>query len=92
MWSKWKNKIKPQEKINLSETDISSLPDKRFETVLMVLTKLRKRLEELTESFNKDLENTRKNQSELNTVTEIWKVTLYGIRSRWDDIKGQTIW
>lgn len=48
----------------------------------MVLTKLRKRLEELTESFNKDLENTRKNQSELNTVTEIKKVTLYGIRSR----------
>lgn len=37
----------------------------------MVLTKLRKRLEELIESFNKDLENTRKNQSELNTVTEI---------------------
>lgn len=31
MWSKWKNKIKPQEKINPSETDISSLPDKRFE-------------------------------------------------------------
>lgn len=48
----------------------------------MVLTKLRKRLEELIESFNKDLENTRKNQSELNTVTEIKNVTLYGIRSR----------
>lgn len=38
-----KEQIKPQEKINPSETDISSLPDKRFEeTVLMVLTKLRK--------------------------------------------------
>ena len=48
----------------------------------MVLTKLRKRLEELTENFNKDLENTGKNQSELNTVTETKIVTLYGIRSR----------
>ena len=50
--------------------------------VIKMLTKLRKRLEELIESFNKDLENTRKNQSELNTVTEIKNVTLYGIRSR----------
>lgn len=67
MWSKWRNKIKPQEKINPSVYLIKDFK----ETVLMVL---RKRLEELIESFNKDLENTRKNQSEPNTETEMKKL------------------
>ena len=50
--------------------------------IIKMINELGRRINEYTEKINKDLENTRKNQSELNTVTEIKKVTLYGIRSR----------
>ena len=46
--------------------DISNLPDKEFKVIIIkMLTKLRIRIEEHTENFNKELENIRKNQSEL---------------------------
>ena len=46
--------------------DISSLPDKEFkEVVIRMLSRLGRRKEELSENFNKDLENIRKNKSEL---------------------------
>ena len=46
---------------------------------------------ELIESFNKDLENTRKNQSELNTETEMKK--LHFMESEADEMtKWQAIW
>ena len=41
------------------ETDISNLPDKEFKeiTVTKILIKLRKRIKERSENFNKTLEN-----------------------------------
>ena len=51
---------------------ISNLPDKAFkETITRMLTESGRRMEELRKNFNKDLENIRKNKSELkNTITE----------------------
>ena len=71
---------------NPNETEISDLPDKKFkETFIRALIKLRKRMQGLSENFNEDLENIRKNQSKLkNTITEI-KNTPKGINSRVDD-------
>ena len=40
-----------------------------------MLTELEKRIEEHSENFNKQLENTKKNQSELkNTITKMKKI------------------
>ena len=42
---------------------ISNLPDKEFkEMVIRILSKLGRRMQELSENFNKDLENIRNNQ------------------------------
>ena len=67
--------VKEQDKTaekNLNEMEISNLPDKEFkEMVIKMLTKLGRRMEEHSENFNKELENIRKNQSELkNTILE----------------------
>ena len=48
-------------------------------------TELGKRIDEYSENFNKELENVKKNQSQLkNAITEI-KITLKRIKSRLDD-------
>ena len=51
--------------------------------VINLLTKsIRRRMEENSENFNKEIENIKKNQSDQNnTITEI-KNTLEGINSR----------
>ena len=54
---------------NLNEVEISNLPDEEFKVMVINTWK---RIEEQSENFNKELENIRKNQSELkNTITEI---------------------
>ena len=60
---------KPQKKTLMKE--VSNLPDKEFkEAIIIMPTKLERRMEELTDNFNKDLENI-KNQSKVkNTITE----------------------
>ena len=65
---------------------INNLPDKEFkEIVFKMVAKLRKRIEEHSDNFNKDLEYIRKNQTEMkNTKTEM-KNTLEGINSRLND-------
>ena len=62
---------------------INNLRDKKFkETVIKMLTELRKRIEEQSENFKKELENIKNNQLELkNTIIEM-KNTLEGINSR----------
>ena len=55
--------------------EINNLPDKGFKVmVIKVLTKLGIRMEEHGKNFNKELENIRKNYSELkNTINEMKK-------------------
>ena len=68
-----KQQNKPPEKTP-NETEISNLSDKEFkETVIRMLTKLGRRMEEFSENFNKDLENIRKNQSKVKN-TKIEKI------------------
>ena len=56
--------LPPQKTPN--ESEISNVPDKEFkEMVIRMLTNLsERRMEELSENFNKDLENVRKKKSE----------------------------
>ena len=82
---------KEQDKIpeELSEVEISNLPNKEFKVIIIKMFKeLRRRLDEQSEKlkvFNKELENIKRKQKEIkNIITEI-KSTLEGINSRLDD-------
>ena len=61
-----KEHIKTLEK-ELNKRKISNLPDAEFKTlVIRMLNELKGRLEELGENFNKEVENIKENQSEMN--------------------------
>lgn len=58
-------KTKQQDKTSEKEPEISNLPDKELKVmVIMIFTELG-RMDECTKNFNKDVENRKKNQSEL---------------------------
>ena len=77
--------MKEQDKTpeELSEVVKSNLPDKEFKVMIIkMLNELRRRMDEHSEKFNKQLENINKNQTEQNnTINEI-KNILEGINSR----------
>ena len=68
-WQRKKQDKTPKEE--LSEVEISNLPDKEFKVIIIkMLNKLGRRMNEHSEKFNKDLENIKKNQTELkNKIT-----------------------
>lgn len=60
-----------------------NLPDKEFKAIVIkMLTELRRRMDEHSENFNKEMENTRKYQIKVtelkNTITQM-KNTLQGV-------------
>ena len=58
----------------LNKVEISNLPDKQFKVMIIKMLNKRRRMDEQSESFNKESENIKKSQMELkNTVTEIKK-------------------
>ena len=65
----------PKERIRkdfrkINEMEISNMPNEN----LKIVSGLERRVEELSETFNKEIERAKKNQSELkNTITEIKK-------------------
>ena len=63
--------------------EISKLSHKEFKVMIIkMLKELRRRMDEHSEKFNRELENIKKNQTELkNIITEI-KTTLEGVNSR----------
>ena len=68
--------MKEKDKIlarDLSEKEISNMPDRKFEaTIIKILSGLEKRVEDLNETFNTETENIKKNQSEMeNPINEI---------------------
>ena len=70
--------------------EISSIPDKELRVMILnVLASLGKRVEKLCETFNKDIENIKKNQLELNNTITKMKNTLEGINSRLVDAEQQ---
>ena len=50
---------KPQKKTLMKE--VSNLPDKEFKEAIIIMPTKLERMEELTDNFNKDLENIKKN-------------------------------
>ena len=68
-----KEQGKVSEKKKLNEVEISNLSNKEFKVMIIkILNELRKRMDEQSENFNKKLGNTKKkNQAELNMITEI---------------------
>ena len=68
------SQMKEQDKItarDLNEMEISNMPDREFQVmVIKKLSGLEKRVGNLSETLNKELENIKKNQSEIkNSVT-----------------------
>jgi len=67
--SKQKEQDKTSQKV-LKEMEISNLSDKEHKTmVILMLTELGKRTDNLKEDFNKGTENIKMNQSELKNTT-----------------------
>ena len=59
----------------LSETEMSNLPDREFKLrVLRMLTDLGRRIDELSENVNKEMEDIKKNQSEMKNTIMKWKI------------------
>ena len=55
-----KRQEKNPEKIN-NKTEINNLPDKEFKALMIrMLTELRKRIDEHSENFNKEVANTKR--------------------------------
>ena len=86
-------KVKEQDKTpekKLNKMEANNLPDTEFKAlVIKTLKELRGRIDDLSEYFNKGIENVRKNQSEIkNTNTEM-NNTLNGINSRLDEGEDQ---
>lgn len=73
-----------------SKTETRNIPNKEFKVMIVkTLTGLKKGMRELSETFNKEIENIEKNQSGLkNTVTEV-KNTLERITNRLEDVEEQ---
>lgn len=62
----------------LNEMDISNILTEFKVTIMKMFTRLQRRLGELSENCIKEIENMKKNQSELKNITEL-KTTLEGI-------------
>ena len=82
------SQVKEQHKTSekeLHETEINNLPDKEFQQkVIIKLTDLERRMDELSENFNEEFKNI-KSQSEMkNTIWEM-KNSLEGLNSGVDD-------
>ena len=75
LYSKQKNKITTLEK-DLKEVETSDFPDKEFKVmVTKILTDLRRRMDEQSKNFTKEVENIRRYQMEVaelkNTITKL---------------------
>lgn len=69
---------------------LTNLPDKECKsTVILMLTRLERRMDELKEDFNKEAENLKKTQSEINTINEI-KNAQQRMNGRLEDAEEQT--
>ena len=71
----------------LNEVEISNLPEKEFRIMIVkMIQDLRKRMEakikKMQEMFNKDLEELKDKQTEMNNTIIEMKTTLEGINSR----------
>lgn len=56
---------KKKKKNNLNKTELRNMPNKKFkEMIIKILTRLDRRVDELTYNINKDTENIFKNQSQ----------------------------
>ena len=65
-----------------NEEEIGSLPEKEFRMIVKMIHNLGNRIDKMHETFNKDVEELKRNQATMkNTINEI-KNTLDGIRSR----------
>ena len=71
----------------LNEVDIGNLPEKEFRIMIVKMIQdlgksMEAKVEKMQEMFNKDLEELKNKQREMNnTITEM-KITLEGINSR----------
>ena len=66
-----------------NEEEIGSLPEKEFRiTIVKMIQNLGNRMEKIQETFNKDLEELKSKQTEMNNTIDEIKNSLEGIKSR----------
>lgn len=70
---------------DFSDMEINNGPNKEFQIMIKLFTKPERRMDEYSENFNKETENTRNYQTEVtelkNTTTELI-TTLQGFKSK----------
>ena len=80
--------MKKQDKVSGKNPNViekNNLPEKEFKVVVIkMLNELRKRIDEQKQNFNKELEDTKKNQWMQKNITEKNNI-LEGINSRLSD-------
>ena len=70
----------------LRKVEISNSPDKEFKVLIIkMLNNLGRKMDEHSDKFNKELENTKMNQRDLKNIKTGIKDTLEGIYSRLND-------
>ena len=67
-----------------NEEEIGSLPEKEFRIMIVkMIQNLGNRIDKMQETFNKDVEELKRKQATMkNTINEIKKNTLEGIKSK----------
>ena len=83
--SKMKKQDKTPEK-QLQEVEIGNLPEKGFRIMIVKMIqdvgkRMEARIEKMQEMFNKDLEELKNKQTEMNNIITEMKITLEGINS-----------
>ena len=82
--------MKEQEKTpekQLNEVEIGNLPEKEFRIMIVKMIqdlgkRMEAKIERMQEMFNKDLEELKNKQTEMNNTITVMKTTLEGINSR----------
>ena len=85
--------IKEQDKSSekeINKMEVINPPDKEYKPIVIrMLTDLQRRMDELSETFNKELENMKKNQSEMKKTILEMKKSLEGLNKRVEDAEEQ---
>ena len=80
------SQMKERDKITAREPNkTDNIPDRKLTAIIKISTELEKRVEDLSETLNKETKNTKKNQTKMKNSINETKNTLIGVNSRLEE-------